>query len=128
MSESGDGPVTQDEPDGALDWQALQALREELEDPGDTFLRRLVAGFEEHSAEAVAAMHDAARRGDRQGLRLAAHSLKGSSAQLGGTRLPAMCAQLEHDDSPPDELSRRIHLADAELGRLRAELRRFLVT
>lgn len=98
-----------------------------LESPG----RLLAAG--EHterdaalfleSAEAhVAALGEAARRGDARAVQLAAHTLKGTSANIGARRFQALAAQLDAlaragtlDEALADELA-------IELARVREAL------
>jgi len=88
--------VEEDEVSGsALDRSVLDSLRE-LQDDGDPDIVAEVGGlFLEHSPKKVAAILQAVDRGDANGLRTAAHSLKSSSAYVGAMRLSEMSRELE---------------------------------
>jgi two-component system sensor histidine kinase BarA len=90
-------------------------------------LGRLVSTYLEYAPGALASLGDAVRRGDKPAVSRAAHSLKSSSANVGGQRLAELCrlleAHLRHPDAGVDETSRR--LADdieAEYERLAVAL------
>ena len=113
-------------PPPALDRQVLLDLQEALDDPTGEFLLGLSAVYERQAAELVAEMRDAARAADLAGLGRAAHSLKGSSANVGGTRLAAMCAELERWDGPTADLAARVAAIQAEVQALQGEIKDFL--
>ncbi|HET7476159.1 MAG TPA: Hpt domain-containing protein [Dermatophilaceae bacterium] len=110
----------------ALDRQVLVDLQEALEDSSGEFLRNLADVYRRQAAALVADMRDAARSGDLGGLSRAAHSLKGSSANVGGTRLAAMCAELERWDGAGPGLDTKISTIQGEVERLQREMVEFL--
>lgn len=111
---------------GALDRRVLQELMEGLDDPDGQFVSGLAGVFERQAAELLAELEDAAHHADLPRVGRAAHSLKGSSATVGGTRLAAMCAALERWEGPTGELPARVVDIAAELAQLRRELGEYL--
>ena len=66
-------------------------------DPGDpTMLLRFIDRFGGSARQTLAAMHEARRLGSAEDLGRAAHSLKGSSANLGADRLAELCKAVEY--------------------------------
>ena len=57
--------------------------------------RRILIGFAEHNAATAAALEDLRAGGDHDALRQLAHSIKGSAANIGATRLSAAARELE---------------------------------
>ncbi len=81
-------------PDVALDPSVIAALREiEQGQPG--LLARMVGLYLRDALAQLAALRQAAERGDAHELEWAAHSLKGGSAQIGATAMVALCRDLE---------------------------------
>ena len=78
-----------------LDQSTLSALLSlgGEDDPG--FARELVDLFAEEAPRLISSMRDAARRGDHDELRRSAHSLKGSSGNLGATSLASRAHDVE---------------------------------
>jgi len=90
-----------------VDTSVLQGLGEALDDVDGQIVSELVALHHVQVADLAADIVEAARRGDAATLAFAAHSLKGSSANVGARRLADMCAELEHwTGAPPDLLAR----------------------
>ncbi|HEX5740688.1 MAG TPA: response regulator [Pilimelia sp.] len=58
-------------------------------------LRRIVDSFVGKTPDTVEALRDTVTRGDADAVAAAAHSLKGSAANLGAVRLSHLCADLE---------------------------------
>jgi len=59
-------------------------------------LRRVIKIFDEQTPELLARLRHAFRRGDAQTVEYAAHTLKGSLAQLGAQITAGLAEQLEH--------------------------------
>ncbi|ARS49509.1 MULTISPECIES: Hpt domain-containing protein [Pseudomonadaceae] len=74
-----------------LDDAVLAALQDVMEDEYPILLDTFVADSEER----LRLLHQAAADGDAQGLRLAAHSFKGSCSNMGAVLLSGLCKQLE---------------------------------
>jgi HPt (histidine-containing phosphotransfer) domain-containing protein len=113
-------------PSAALDRQVLDGLREALGDVSGEFITGLVVVYETQAGELMAELADAAEDEDAQRLSSAAHSLKGSSAEVGGDRLAELCAKLEHWDGSPDDLQPVVATIRTELAALLVELREFV--
>jgi HPt (histidine-containing phosphotransfer) domain-containing protein len=78
-----------------LDPAALAGLRD-LDPTGkNRLLERVLTAFKTSTARLVPQLQDAHRNGDAQGIRHVAHTLKSSSASVGGARLSSICADLE---------------------------------
>jgi HPt (histidine-containing phosphotransfer) domain-containing protein len=85
-------PVARAE-EAALDRAVLEQLRDDL--GGAAPLRDVFATFLEKTPVILAALRDAAARGDASGIRTAAHLIKGTSAMLGARALSDRCAEVE---------------------------------
>jgi len=78
-----------------IDRSILASLRE-LQDEGDPDIVAEVGGlFIKHSPDKVNAILQSVENGDANGLHMAAHSLKSSSAYVGAMRLSALAKELE---------------------------------
>ena len=78
---------------GALDGVVLAQLREDL--GGSAPVDQIIALFLENSPSILAEVRDALSRGDLEGVRRGAHTLKGTSATLGVRVVSEKCARLE---------------------------------
>ena len=74
-----------------LDDAVLAALQDVMEDEYPILLDTFVADSEER----LRLLHQARAEGDAQGLRLAAHSFKGSCSNMGAVLLAGLCKELE---------------------------------
>lgn len=111
----------------ALDPQAIAALRD-LNPGDDSFLRDLIQIYLADSPQRIAEIEEGLAQGDSRKLTIAAHSLKGSSANFGAAALRALCEKIEL-------LGKQSALADAgtqlpalrgEYSRVKAELEALL--
>ncbi|MBA2696994.1 MAG: Hpt domain-containing protein [Actinobacteria bacterium] len=109
-----------------LDRAVLEHLQESLDDPDGDFILSLAQVFEGQAAELMTEISSAADEGDLTRLRQTAHSLKGSSATLGGTRLAGICQELEHWEGPASNVPSKVAELRAELTGFQSELRGFL--
>jgi CheY-like chemotaxis protein len=82
-----------DNPGPRLDLRALAGVREELDD--EELFGELVATFLEELPRRWAMLSAAAATGDAERLAAVAHQLGGGAAQVGATRLAALCRRLE---------------------------------
>ncbi len=81
-----------------VDQRVLANLRAELQMEGEPdVVEELVGLFLAGSPATIQALHTAVAKGDAQGVREAAHRLKGSAASLGAGPLAALSATLESD-------------------------------
>ena len=91
-------------------------------DPED--LRELLDDFQQEGPRALSQMQSAAHAGDRDALRISAHSLKSNARDFGATALAAECARTEQAAATDDleALHARIGVIAAELDRARTAL------
>ncbi|HEY2737252.1 MAG TPA: ATP-binding protein, partial [Thermoanaerobaculia bacterium] len=78
-----------------LDPARLEQLRDLEEVTGRPIVRQIIAVFLAETPKRVEEIRDALAKGDASALTFVAHSLKGSSGQLGAVRLTALCGELE---------------------------------
>lgn len=79
-----------------LDHAALERLRELDPSGAARLLERVFQAFETSLARLLPTLLDAQSRGDLDGIRHVAHTLKSSSASIGALRLAQLCAEIEH--------------------------------
>ena len=87
-------PAAQDV-DAAVDPVVVERLREHLGDAAQEVIGEFVDLFAANTPRKIAAIRAAVEAGDEDGLVLAAHTLKSSSAQLGARRVSDLAALLE---------------------------------
>src|SRR5688572_8417984 len=78
---------------GTLDGVVLAQLRDDL--GGHASLNTIIALFLEKTPALLAELRDAVTRGDLDGVRRSAHTIKGTSATLGVRALSEKCRRLE---------------------------------
>ena len=79
-----------------LDQESIANLRALSPDDGDVFLREIVGIFLEDTPVRIAELHSGQAKGDVASFSRAAHSVKGSSSNLGAMELRAVAERLEH--------------------------------
>ncbi len=119
MSESGAGAA-------AIDWTVLEALRDLGVSGEPGIIGELARLFVADTPPRLAALREAAERGEPDGLALAAHGLKGSCAIIGATRMQQVCLELEQlgRSGTLDGAADRIATLDVEFERARRALAR----
>ena len=115
------GPEENKESGKSVDQAVLDRLRELNEDDEPDIVTELIDLFLRDTPPRLAALKDAIKEGDAQALSQTAHTLKGSSANLGATRLAALNAELEKKASHGslEEASRLLAQLDNEFERVR---------
>ena len=111
-----------------IDPQAIENLRALNPDDNDEFLREIVGIFLEDTPQRIAELAQGLAAGDAQKFTRAAHSIKGSAANLGAAALRAVAEKLEHQ-SRTDGLGAVTPLVaeiKAEFARAETELRRII--
>jgi two-component system, sensor histidine kinase and response regulator len=88
-----------------LDTQVLATLQELERMSRAGLLARLISLYLQEVPTQLAALHAAVARGDAGRVEEVAHGLRGSSAQLGATRMSSLCTSL-HEDASTRNLSR----------------------
>jgi HPt (histidine-containing phosphotransfer) domain-containing protein len=88
------------------------------------FLAELIDAYFEDSASLLPAMRQALTAGSAEQLRLAAHSLKSSSASLGADDLAGLCRELEEQGRAGalGDAAARVAQVEAEYERVRRAL------
>jgi HPt (histidine-containing phosphotransfer) domain-containing protein len=119
-----DPPATGAAPDGngsVLDPEVLANLRD-LGDP--ELLAELAEMFFDDATSRLAEMREAVEAGDAAGVKRVAHTLKGSSGNMGAARMSAICAELQDVGDSGDLAPARGLLEDLEdeFGRVRPAL------
>jgi HPt (histidine-containing phosphotransfer) domain-containing protein len=96
-----------------LDRNVIESLRA-LGDGDDAFLAELISTYLEETPHLLMRLREAVAADDAGGVRLNAHSLKGSSAEFGASYLTELCRQLELAGKNQDLLSARDLMAEVE--------------
>jgi histidine phosphotransfer protein HptB len=111
-----------------LDPEAIEALRSLSPDDGDTFLREIAGIFLEDTPQRIAELDRCFASGDLPTLIRAAHSIKGSSSNIGATGLRAAAATTEQRAHVAGLANLEPHLAEikAEFARAQAALKALL--
>ena len=78
-----------------LDNTILNNIRELQTDGEENFLNELIELYKLDSSQTVQKIEKCVKQKDFQGVKRAAHNLKGSSANLGGSELAVFCRELE---------------------------------
>ncbi|MBI5768833.1 MAG: Hpt domain-containing protein [Verrucomicrobia bacterium] len=110
-----------------IDPQAIENLRALNPGDNDEFLREIIGIFLEDTPQRVAELEQSLRAGDVPKFTRAAHSIKGSSANLGAMALRGVAEKLEHE-SRKSGLGAVAPLVDAlkgEFARARTELEKY---
>lgn len=81
--------------DTHIDPEAIENLRALTPDDPDSFLRDIIGIFLDDTPARIADLRKSLASGDRPEFTRAAHSIKGSSSNLGASRLRAISAELE---------------------------------
>jgi len=116
--------------DLVLDPAALAGLRE-LDPTGKNhLLERVLAAFKTSTARLIPQVQEAQRQGDLNGVRHVAHTLKSSSASVGGMKLSSICAELESDvrQGQTSDLKRLVDALVEEVDKLLVALQRLSET
>jgi HPt (histidine-containing phosphotransfer) domain-containing protein len=83
-------------PSPVLDQEAIDNLRMLDPDGGDTFLREIIGIFLEDAPLRIVEIDQSLAAGDAATFVRAAHTIKGSSANVGAAALRAVAEKLEH--------------------------------
>ena len=123
-SAPGAGNGTAAAPNGSLDHSVLEGLRELQEEGEPDVLAELGKLLLEDVPPHLEALRRAIEANDASSVERVAHTLKGSSSNLGALRMATLCAELE-DIGHSGDLSRApvlIERLEAEFGRVREAL------
>ena len=95
VSSSGQARSEPPTPGSPLEREILDEIRELEPEGGEEALAELVDLFVDRSSEELAKLREAVAAGDRSDVRSRAHSLKGSSGNIGAHAMAKLCHQLE---------------------------------
>ena len=111
-----------------IDPQAIDNLRALNPGDNDEFLREIVGIFLEDTPQRIAELDQSLRAGDVPKFTRAAHSIKGSSANLGATPLRIVAESLEHESRTNGlgQVTAHVEAVKAEFARAKTELDKLL--
>ena len=103
-----------------LDRERVETVRELLEEA----FTETIEAFLQHTSTQLAALHKAIAQHDATAVAHIAHTLKGSSGNLGATRLSALCEQFMHASKIglPAEVGQHVAHIETEFTRVHAAL------
>lgn len=107
-----------------VDTDNLEMLKEVIGDD----LKDILQSYLDVAPATLSNIKQAIANGDTDGLRLHAHTLKGSSANIGATELPPLCLVLENKgkDGITDGLTADLSAVEAENEKVSAFLQQYL--
>lgn len=111
-----------------IDPQAIENLRALNPGDNDEFLREIAGIFLEDTPQRIAELDSALATGDASKFTRAAHSIKGSSSNLGASTLRAAAEKLEHHARTHGLSDVAALVADVktQFGRADAELQKLI--
>lgn len=112
----------------AIDPQAIENLRALNPGDNDEFVREIAGIFLEDTPIRIAELEQSLAAGDTPKFVRAAHSIKGSSSNLGATGLRAAAEKLEHQsrDHGLNDVTALIAEIKVEFDRAQAELAKII--
>lgn len=116
-------------PDPAIiDPQAIENLRALNPGDNDEFLREITGIFLEDTPQRVAELEESLAKGDLPRFARAAHSIKGSSSNLGANLLKAVAEKLEHQARTTGigDVTALVQQLKIEYGRAETELNKLM--
>jgi two-component system, sensor histidine kinase and response regulator len=121
VSESEDGPVGVLPEERHVDWSVLAGLRELQGEGEPDILEELMVLFLADVPPQLVALREAVQSGDARSIERIAHTLKGSSGNIGAVRMEAICTELEEMGRSEDlrTVPARISRLEEEFGRVR---------
>jgi two-component system sensor histidine kinase/response regulator len=119
-------PAASNGEEAPLNEGVVVSLRELQEEGEPSILAELIKLFLEDAPNRIVALREAVHAGEGQAVERIAHTLKGSSGNMGATQMAAICSELEAvgasgDVSQAQSLLKRL---EVEFGRVRGALGR----
>ena len=111
-----------------IDPQAIENLRALNPGDNDEFLREITGIFLEDTPHRIAEINQSLAAGDVQKFTRAAHSIKGSAANLGAAALRAIAEKLEHQSRSEGlaGVAPNVAALKAEFARAETELKKLI--
>lgn len=118
-------PGSSSSPEPIIDLEAIENLRS-LNPEDESFLKEIVDIFLVDTPARIAELRQAHASGDLAGFSRAAHTIKGSSSNLGAARLRSAAERLEHNAKaePLAQLGLGIPQIETEFAAAKTELQR----
>jgi histidine phosphotransfer protein HptB len=113
----------------AISAEAIDNLRSLSPDDGDSFLKEIISIFLEDTPKRVEDLHSSRASADTPAFVRAAHSIKGSSSNLGAMELRDIAERLEHHARQHGmvEVDEQVAALEAAFLRAKAELEKLAV-
>ncbi len=113
-----------------VDLQSIANLRELNPGDNDEFLREIIAIYLEDTPARIAELDQSLLAGDVPKFTRAAHSIKGSSSNLGAMSVRGIAETLEHHSSKHGltDVAGSIAILKQEFAKTQVELSKFLTT
>ncbi len=111
-----------------IDPQAIENLRALNPDDGDEFLREIIAIYLEDTPQRMTELEQSLASSDVPKFIRAAHSIKGSSSNVGATSVRAIAEQLEHHSAKQglDGVAPMMAALKTEFARAQSEFAKLL--
>ena len=111
-----------------IDPEAIANLRALSPDDGDEFLREILGIFMEDTPRRITELHASRSSGDIETFTRAAHSIKGSTSNVGASELRAVAEQLENKSRQQglNDVEALVAELEATFLRAQAELRKII--
>jgi len=111
-----------------VDLEAIDNLRALSPDDGDVFLNEILTIFIADTPARIAELHKNLAAGDRAGFSRAAHSIKGSSSNIGASALHAIAERMELQSRAEGLAGMDTQVAELEAAfeQVRSELKRLM--
>ncbi len=116
--------MTPDHSPAVLDVAVLESIRKMQQNGSPRLMERLIDLYQRSASTLLEQLRGAANTGGNEGLRIAAHTLKSSSANIGAIRMQKLCKDLEsiaRAGSVPDAPD-HVAAIEQEFARVRAAL------
>ncbi len=112
----------------ALDPEIFAGLLELTDDDDDSFVVELFESYVASYARGISGMREAASKGDADAMRRHAHTLKGSSANVGASHIAELAKELQFRGEQGDlqGVAEWIEAVEVEFERVLGEVRRHL--
>ncbi len=81
----------------AIDSEALASIRSLEADYGDELLKQIIRTYLDNASKLIQALEQAWSTGDLTAIRMASHTLRSSSSQVGASSLAELCRTVEND-------------------------------
>jgi histidine phosphotransfer protein HptB len=111
-----------------VDLEAIENLRALSPGDGDVFLKEILGIYLEDMPQRIAELHRSGAAGDTESFIRAAHSIKGSSSNVGATEVRSIAETIEHSSRKQGIAGQieQIALLETAYARVQVELQKFL--